>query len=125
MRLLHPSALALTAALFLSSPLDAQQPSPRKAKGVKPAAAAPLHAPEPSTAAVTTGYLQGVAFDSVHSMPLVGAIVQVEGSGRFAISDSLGRFLADSIAPGSYRLVVEHPMLDTIGITLVTPPMAF
>jgi hypothetical protein len=125
MRLLHPSALALTAALFLSSPLDAQQPSPRKAKGVKPAAAAPLHAPEPSTAAATTGYLQGVAFDSVHSMPLVGAIVQVEGSGRFAISDSLGRFLADSIAPGSYRLVVEHPMLDTIGITLVTPPMAF
>lgn len=39
------------------------------------------------------------------------------------ISDSLGRFLVDSIKPGSYRVMVDHPMLDTLGITLATPPM--
>jgi hypothetical protein len=40
-----------------------------------------------------------------------------------AITDSLGRFLIDSIKPGSYRVLVDHPMLDTLGISLVTPPM--
>lgn len=71
------------------------------------------------------GFLQGVAMDSVHGEPLVGALIQVEGTGRIGATDSLGRFLIDSIKAGSYRLVVDHPMLDTLGITLVSAPMGF
>ena len=63
--------------------------------------------------------------DSLHGEPLVGALIQVEGTGRLGATDSLGRFLVDSIAPGSYRLVVDHPLLDTLGIALVSPPMTF
>jgi hypothetical protein len=73
----------------------------------------------------TTGFLQGVAMDSIHGEPLVGALIQVEGAGRIAIADSLGRFLVDSVSPGTHRVLVDHPLLDTLGITLVTPPMSF
>ena len=63
--------------------------------------------------------------DSLHEEPLVGALIQVEGTNRIGPTDSLGRFLIDSIPPGTYRLVVDHPLLDTLGITLVTPPFTF
>ena len=105
---------------LLSLPMAAQK-APSRPKPVPRGSAAPVLPPAPPT----TGYLQGVAFDSVHSEPLAGAIIQVEGSGRFGITDSLGRFLVDSVKPGSYRLLVDHPIMDTLGITLVTPPMAF
>jgi hypothetical protein len=42
-----------------------------------------------------------------------------------AITDSLGRFLVDSIKPGSYKVDVDHPILDTLGILLSTAPMQF
>lgn len=71
----------------------------------------------------TTGYLQGVAVDSIHSEPLVGALITVEGTGRIVVTDSLGRFLIDTLQPGKYRLSVEHPLIDTLGIMLVTDSM--
>jgi hypothetical protein len=121
-----PSFAPALGALALALPLLAQQPSTRR-----PARTAPASTPaKPGTTAVrdttaplTVGFLQGVAVDSVHAGPLVGALIQVEGTARMALSDSLGRFLVDSIKPGSYRVIVEHPMLDTLGISLVTPPM--
>jgi hypothetical protein len=124
MRLLPLSAPVVGALLVLSAPLAAQKPAPRATKPVPKSATAPASAAQPPAPA-TTGYLLGVAFDSVHSEPLIGAVIQIEGAGRFAISDSLGRFVTDSVPPGSYRLVVDHPVLDTLGITLVTPPMTF
>jgi hypothetical protein len=124
-----PSPLApLFGTLLLALPLAAQQPTTPKspppgaesrgaaAKG-QSAAADTAHAP------LTTGYLQGVVVDSVHAEPLVHALFALEGSPRMAFSDSLGRFLVDSLKPGSYRVYIEHPMLDTLGIQLVTPPM--
>lgn len=63
--------------------------------------------------------------DSIHAEPLVGALIQVEGTGRMGATDSLGRFLVDSIMPGRYRLLVDHPLLDTLGISLVSDTMAF
>jgi hypothetical protein len=63
--------------------------------------------------------------DSLHGEPLVGALVQVEGTARMGVTDSLGRFLIDSIQPGARRVLVDHPMLDTLGISLVTPPFTF
>jgi hypothetical protein len=126
MRLPFLSAPLLGALLF-AAPLVAQQKTPPKPpvkapttkEPAKPAAAAPV--PE----VPKFGFLQGIAIDSVHEEPLVGALIQVEGTGRIGPTDSLGRFLIDSIPPGDYRLIVDHPLLDTLGITLVTPPMTF
>jgi hypothetical protein len=118
--------------LLLALPLAAQQPtSPKPVPKSTPTGSAVTGAPakgqpaarDTTAALLATGYLQGVAFDSVHAEPLVHALISLEGSPRMAFSDSLGRFLVDSIQPGSYRVYVEHPMLDTLGIQLVTPPM--
>ncbi|HET9012305.1 MAG TPA: carboxypeptidase regulatory-like domain-containing protein [Gemmatimonadaceae bacterium] len=117
MRLPRLAAPAL-GALLLAVPLAAQRPAPRA-----PAKGAPAKAAVTPPAPPTTGYLQGVAIDSLHEEPLVGALISVEGTTRLAITDSLGRFLIDSIAPGAHRVLVDHPMLDTLGINLVTPPM--
>jgi hypothetical protein len=127
----------LLAAMMAASPAAAQYSTrpkapPEKADSVAKARAAkagatpakPLPAPA-SVAPSKFGYLQGVATDSVHGEPLSGALVQVEGTTRVGATDSLGRFLVDSIPPGSYRLIVEHPVLDTLGISLVTPKLAF
>jgi hypothetical protein len=111
----------LLGALLLATPLAAQKPAPRPpARGPAPKAA-PAMPPSPPT----TGFLQGVAMDSIHADPLIGALIQVEGTGRIGITDSLGRFLVDSIAPGTHRVLVDHPLLDTLGISMVTPPMSF
>ena len=123
MRLLRPSlaaAAALLATTAIAAPLAAQKKAaPRTPTTTsKPAAAQPAPPPPP-----TTGYLQGVVMDSLHGEPLTGALIQVEGSGRMTISDSLGRVLVDSIRPGSYRVIVDHPMIDTLGIILTTPPL--
>jgi hypothetical protein len=116
-------AAATTAALLLALPLAAQRPTPRQpVKGAPPKPAPTTPAPA-APAVPTTGYLQGLAVDSLHGEPLVGALISLEGAARMAISDSLGRFLVDSIRPGSYRVLVDHPILDTLGISLVTPPM--
>lgn len=116
MCLLRSVAPAL-GALLIAVPLAAQKPAPRA-----PAKTAPAPQPAPP-APPTTGYFQGVAVDSVHDGPLAGALIQVEGTARMAITDSLGRFLIDSLRPGSYRALVDHPLLDTLGIALVTPPI--
>ncbi|MEP6618687.1 MAG: carboxypeptidase regulatory-like domain-containing protein [bacterium] len=126
MRLLRYSA-PLLGLLVLTTPLAAQGKPPKTPPKVTPAKPEPAK-PEPAKAAPavpTTGYLQGVAVDSIHSEPLTGAMIEVEGTGRMGPTDSLGRFLIDSIPPGSYRLIVQHPVVDTLGITLVTPAMTF
>ena len=136
MRLLRFS-LSLVAAFLVANPAAAQYSTRPKApaertdtssknRSAKPAATeAKPQAVSTALAASKYGFLQGVAIDSVHGEPLVGALVQVEGTGRMGATDSLGRFLVDSILPGSYRLLVDHPLLDTLGIALVTPKMAF
>lgn len=104
-----------------------EKPDSLAKKGnAKPGATAPKPSLAPAAEASSKfGYLQGVVTDSVHGEPLAGALVQVEGTPRMSATDSLGRFLVDSIPPGSYRLIVEHPVIDTLGIALVTPKMAF
>lgn len=127
-----PSPLpSLIGALVLAIPLAAQQPaSPSRPAPKSTPTGEAKNAPTRSKAAadttpapLTTGFLQGVAVDSVHAEPLVHALISVEGTARMAFSDSLGRFLIDSIPPGSHRAYVEHPMLDTLGVQLVTPPL--
>lgn len=114
---------ATAAALLLTRPLAAQRPTPRQPVKGAPSRPAPAGPAPAAPAAPSMGYLQGVAVDSLHGEPLVGALISLEGAARMAISDSLGRFLVDSIRPGTYRALVDHPILDTLGISLVTPPM--
>lgn len=125
-------SLCLSAPLFgvllAASSLHAQRiPTrpPAKVPPVRDTVARKALALPVAPAVSTTGYLQGIAVDSLHGEPLVGALIQLEGTTRVAPTDSLGRFLVDSIPPGSYRLLVDHPMLDTLGVSLVTPPMTF
>jgi hypothetical protein len=112
---------AMPLAAQKTPPKPPAKAAPAKADTVKAAPAKPAPPPEVPKFA----YLQGVARDSVHDDPLAGALIQVEGTTRMGVSDSLGRFLVDSIPPGEYRVVVDHPVLDTLGVALVTPKMKF
>ena len=61
--------------------------------------------------------------DSIRQQPLSKAIVAVEGTTRVTLADGAGNFRIDSIPPGSYRISIAHPILDTLGITVMTAPM--
>ena len=65
--------------------------------------------------------VRGLVIDSLHSTPLVGALVRIDQTPREAMTDSLGEYHLDSIPAGAHKLVVFHPLLDTLGISLVTP----
>ncbi len=69
------------------------------------------------------GTVAGVVFDSLHAGPLVGAQIAVDGTTRLTTTDSSGRFRLDSLAPGVVRLAVFHPVLDSVGTGLSTPPI--
>jgi hypothetical protein len=66
------------------------------------------------------GSIAGIAADSLHHRALAGALITVEDLGRSAVTDTAGVFLIDSIPPGDWRLSVFHPLLDSLGISLVT-----
>ena len=68
--------------------------------------------------------LQGFVIDSIHNTPLAGAFIQVDGTTRKARTSPEGRYLIDSIPPGTHRLALSHPLLDTIGMVMVSPPLA-
>lgn len=68
----------------------------------------------------------GVAVDSLRGGPLVGATVIVsDGAGRQTTTDAAGRFFIDSIPPGPHRIALFHPLLDALGFTVASPPLAF
>lgn len=60
--------------------------------------------------------VRGVVFDSLRGVPLSGAFVTVPGVGRSATSDARGRFVVDSLAPGTYTFAMQHDVLDSIGL---------
>src|SRR4051812_36406591 len=64
--------------------------------------------------------VRGVAWDSLHGVPLRDALVAIAGTSRTAFSDATGNFTIDSVAPGSYRFVMQHDVLDSIGMSGVT-----
>lgn len=89
-----------------------------------------------TTAVATTGAQQpqplapatltGLVIDSLRGGALSGAMVMVvDGTSRQGQTDSLGRFRIDSIPPGSHRIAVFHPLLDTLDIALTLPAMMF
>ncbi len=64
----------------------------------------------------------GVIVDSVNDTYLPGADIIIEGGGPALQTDSAGRFEVDSLRPGVYQVGVLHPLLDSLGITLLTQP---
>jgi hypothetical protein len=61
--------------------------------------------------------LRGVAYDSLHGRPLAGAFVGIVGMSVTAMSDSLGRFVLPSVPKGTHRVVMQHDVLDAIGLS--------
>ena len=83
-------------------------------------AQAPAAAPAAGFAIV-----DGTVTDSLHDVLLRGALVRVENTTREAMTDTLGHYHIDSVPAGQHRLFVVHPLLDTLGISLVTQPIMF
>jgi hypothetical protein len=79
--------------------------------------------PPPGTTPAAFATVGGFVFDSVHSTPLAGALVHIDGVKRTGLTSADGRYRIDSVPPGSYRLFLAHPVLDTIGLTLATQPI--
>ena len=61
--------------------------------------------------------LRGVAYDSLHGRPLSGAFVGIAGMSVSAVSDSLGRFIIPNVPRGTHRVVMQHDVLDAIGLS--------
>jgi Carboxypeptidase regulatory-like domain len=79
----------------------------------------------PTPASPGFSALQGFVTDSVHNGPLPKAMVTIEGAGRVAVTDADGRYRIDSIPAGKHRVVVTHPLLDTLGLVMRTPEYPF
>src|SRR5437868_15327591 len=61
--------------------------------------------------------LRGIAYDSLHGRPLAGAFVGIAGMSVSAMSDSAGRFVLMNVPKGSQRVVMQHDVLDAIGLS--------
>ena len=121
--------LAAAVALFclpFPSAIQAQRIVPRHSIIQKPvdSAATTTEAPDKQAAASVapgTGSIMGAALDSLHEEMLVHAGITVMGlPGRHAVTTDAGAFRIDSIPPGRYVLEVSHPVLDSLGIRLVS-----
>jgi hypothetical protein len=79
----------------------------------------------PATPAPGFALLHGSVSDSIHNAPLSGAVVMVEGTERKGVTNPDGSFRIDSIPPGSRRISIMHPLLDTIGLPMRSGAIAF
>jgi hypothetical protein len=81
-----------------------------------------------------TASLRGTVTDSIRHGPLVGATVVVSsraaaGAGAVeshdytATTDKHGKYAVNAIAPGTYVLTVEHPWLDSSGLSVPARPV--
>jgi hypothetical protein len=61
--------------------------------------------------------VHGVAYDSLRRRPLKEALVALLGGDRTAVTDSRGRFHFDSVPPGVHTFSVQHPDLDSLGLS--------
>jgi hypothetical protein len=76
-----------------------------------------------STAARARARISGIVIDSLHETPLANADVVIDGTNRSAHTDAGGNFRIDSVPPGAIRLGVFHPLLDSVGVSVVSPPI--
>jgi hypothetical protein len=67
--------------------------------------------------------VRGTVTDSIHGQPLAKALIIVEGTPRIGIADGSGSFRIDSIPPGRYQISISHPVIDTLGMLVLTSPL--
>lgn len=85
----------------------------RKTTGTAPARVAPL--------APGSGSIVGTVEDSLHDGALARAgVIVVQLPQHRAVTTDAGAFRIDSLPPGKYTLEVTHPVLDSLGIRLVS-----
>ncbi len=60
--------------------------------------------------------IRGVAYDSLRSRPLAGALVTIEALARATVSDSVGAFALDDLPAGRHELRLAHEWLDSLGL---------
>ncbi|MFN8582115.1 MAG: carboxypeptidase regulatory-like domain-containing protein [Gemmatimonadaceae bacterium] len=105
-------------------PPPRREPVKPAAKPAKPAADTTQKAAEtPPAPPKPMGKVSGVVIDSVHATYLRGAAVSLEGTTMASLTNEQGRFLIDSVPPGSYRVRVEHELLDSLGMQMLTNPV--
>jgi hypothetical protein len=68
-------------------------------------------------AGAQTVAVRGLAYDSLHGKPLSGAFIGIAGTNLTAISDSVGRFTFAAVPSGTRRFVMQHDVLDAIGLS--------
>jgi len=80
-----------------------------------------------SASAPSTGFasVHGAVFDSLNGGPLVGASIRVEGTNLNVVTGPDGQFSLDSVPAGVRRMAVLHPLLDTLGIAMISRPLTF
>lgn len=71
------------------------------------------------------GLLRGVVVDSLHGGLLSGASLTISNTSVIGVTDSLGRFSIDSVPPGEHVVELFHAILDTLGVRVLTSPLAF
>ena len=123
--------LGAVAVIATPQPLTAQQkkppvkPAPKTPMKPQPAKPAPDSAAQPAVPAAAPqpmGAVTGTVFDSVHNAPLRNATVSIEGTAHITLTNSYGIFRIDSVPPGTHRVRVDHELLDSIGIQMLTEP---
>jgi Carboxypeptidase regulatory-like domain len=87
------------------------------------AAASVARAQDSAARANRPSRITGVVIDSLHGTALTNADVVIDGTNRSARTDSGGIFHLDSVPPGAIRLGVFHPLLDSVGVSIVSPPL--
>jgi hypothetical protein len=85
-------------------------------------AAAQTPAPAPAPAKTGKATITGVVIDSLNNRYLRDADVLVDGTNITTRTDSLGKFTVEDLTPGTYRVGIFHPLLDTLGLSIVTAP---
>jgi hypothetical protein len=65
----------------------------------------------------------GVVVDSIHGGSLANATILVEGTRLTTTSNAVGEFRFDSIPIGTRRFLLRHPVVDSIGVDIVSSPI--
>ena len=78
-----------------------------------------------SAPARTGAILSGAAVDSIRGGYLKGASIFISGTSLSTTTDANGRFKLSGIPAGSRYIEVQHPLLDSLGLTLVTAAQTF
>src|SRR3954468_16927942 len=76
--------------------------------------------PTSAQSSANFGSIAGAVGDSLRGEPMREPVVMVERLNRSVTAGNDGTFRIDSIPTGHWRLVVFHPLLDSLHISLVT-----